>query len=95
MAFNKVSENSVSPINAVLQNVIQIGAGLVIGMVIGVLMFLFNSCRVKTWVKSIVCIFVVLIVIITSELFAFHESKFIAIVIFGYLCHRIWKEDKP
>lgn len=32
---------------------------------------------------------------VASELSAFHESKYIGIILFGYILHCIWKHAKP
>lgn len=45
--------------------------------------------------KLIYCLFVVGFIAAFSELLVFHETKYIGIITFGYLCHIFWKEDKP
>jgi solute carrier family 9B (sodium/hydrogen exchanger), member 1/2 len=76
---------------------IQIIAGLVIGLGVGYAMKLFKKCSpAKTkWWKLILCLIMAFAVPIVSEITHFYESKFICIIFFGYMCYRVWGEDKP
>ena len=60
-------------------------------------MKLFNKCSpAKTkWWKLILCLIMAFAVPIVSEITHFYESKFICIIFFGYMCYRVWGEDKP
>jgi NhaP-type Na+/H+ or K+/H+ antiporter len=56
-------------------------------------MKLFHKCSRK--IKAVLVLAVAFFIVILSELIAFHESKFIGVIVFGYLCYRMWGEDKP
>ena len=32
---------------------------------------------------------------ILCDVIGFHESKYIGIIFFGFMCHKYWKHDKP
>jgi len=81
----------------VLNILIQIVSGLVVGLGTGFACRCFNSCApAKTkWIKLFVCLFMAIAVPIVCEIIEFYESKFICIIFFGYMCYQQWGEDKP
>lgn len=47
------------------------------------------------YVKMAIVLAVVFMIAIVSEVIHFHESRYIGVIFFGYMCHRFWGEDKP
>lgn len=78
-------------------NIIQFIVGLIIAFGVGGLMGLFNKCSVEAtrWPKFFFCLFMGIGVPIACDLVGWPETKFVAIIFFGYMCFRKWKEDKP
>jgi len=60
-------------------------------------MKLFNTCDKKKtkWPKFFATLIMALAVPIVAELTHFYESKFVCIIFFGWMCYRVWGEDKP
>ena len=93
IAFNALGVSSASPIEAVLINLYQIAAGFAAGIALGLLMKFFRKLTRK--VKAVVVLFVAFFIVIISEVVAFHESKYIGVIVYGYVCYRMGGEDKP
>jgi len=76
---------------------IQIITGLVLAFLIGWSMKLFNKYDpAKTkWLKFFVTLFFAILAPILSDLVHFPESKFIFVIFYGFMCYRMWGEDKP
>lgn len=71
--------------------------GLVTGFAFGFAMKLFNRfdpAKTKWW-KFAVCLFLAIAAPVFFDLVEFPESKFIFIIFFGFMCFRVWGEDKP
>jgi len=81
----------------VLHNVAQIAAGLVIGLLVGYSMVLFNKCSPQKtkWPKFFFATAFAVAVPLVSEGVHWPEAKFVCIIFFGYMCYRVWGEDKP
>ena len=47
------------------------------------------------WPKFFFCLFMGISIPIACDLAGIPETKFVAIIFFGYMCFRKWKEDKP
>jgi len=47
------------------------------------------------WPKFFFCLFMGISIPIACDLIGIPETKFVAIIFFGYMCFRKWKEDKP
>lgn len=101
VAFNEapggVAEEKDSIGFEVLMNLVQILVGLIIGLAVGWCMKIFNRWKPEKtrWWKFAVTLFMGVAVPIVAELSTFHESKFICIIFFGYMCFRVWGHDKP
>ena len=87
-----------SPIMAVLYNLLQIATGFAAALLLGFLMILFNYIEdwpPTKWIKFFTTLAVALIFPIVSETTGFHEAKFIGIIFYGYFCFRFSKHKKP
>ena len=93
VAFNQLGTSDESPVYAVFVNIYQIAAGLAVGLMLGLLMKLVRSCN--NVVKLIIVLGVAFMIAIVSELIHFHESRYIGVIFYGYMCYRFWGEDKP
>lgn len=60
-------------------------------------MRLFNSCDPKKTLpyKLLVMVIMGIGFPIVCDVIGFHESKYIGIIFFGFMCHYHWKHDKP
>lgn len=47
------------------------------------------------YIKLIAVMIVAVAMPIVAEVTTFRESKFVGIIFFGYMCFRMWGEDKP
>jgi hypothetical protein len=56
-------------------------------------MKLFTKCSKN--IKACIVLLFAFLFVIGSELTAFHESKYIAVITYGYVCYRMWGHDKP
>lgn len=101
IAFNQapggVAEEEDSIGFEVLMNLVQILSGLVVGLLVGFSMKLFNLCDPKKtkWVKFFFLLTFAIAVPIVAEISTFREAKFICIIFFGYMCYQVWGEEKP
>ena len=73
----------------------QLVAGIVTGALLGLPAYLFKLCKANVYIKAIYCLIVLVFGAVVSELIVFHESRYIGIITFGYVCHLIWKHDVP
>lgn len=80
---------------AVLVNVYQIATGIVLGISLGFLMLVTRKCQRNASFLAFMALSSTIFILVFSELTAFHESKFVGVVIFGYFCSRVWKQYKP
>lgn len=73
----------------VLMNLVQILSGLVVGLIVGYSMKLFNLCDPKKtkWFKFAFTLVFAVAVPIVAEVSTFREAKFICIIFFGYMCY--------
>lgn len=71
--------------------------GLVVGLLVGYSMKLFNKCDKKKtkWPKFFVTLSMAIAVPIVAELSTFREAKFVCIIFYGYMCFSVWGHDKP
>jgi NhaP-type Na+/H+ or K+/H+ antiporter len=93
VAFSQLGSAGTDPTEAVALAILQIIAGLAFGILLG---FCFGYLKkLGNNVKAFLCLFVAFFVTVGSEVIGFHESKYIAVIFFGYFCHRSWKENKP
>ena len=78
-------------------NVIQIIAGLIFAFGVGYLMKFCNKCDVRTMKtpKFIWCLFIAIAVPIVCDVVGWPETKFVAVIFFGYCCYKHWGENKP
>jgi NhaP-type Na+/H+ or K+/H+ antiporter len=67
--------------------------GLAAGFLIGFSMHFFR--KFGNTFKAVLMITIVFSVILISELSGFTESKFICIIVFGYMCFCMWGHHKP
>lgn len=73
-------------------------AGLGVGVLMGMISMLFNYLPKKQWVmnlKALFCLACAIGFVIAGEKSTFTNSKYIAGLTFGYVCYRVWGEDKP
>lgn len=57
--------------------------------------FALKWLKLGNWFRLAFCLIVVTFIGVGSELIQFHESKYIGIILFGYILHCIWKHHKP
>lgn len=84
----------------VLMNLVQLLTGFIVGMGLG---FCFGypihhhikNERCRKWTKLIFVMIVAIAMPFAAEYSTFVESKFVGIIFFGYMCFRIWGEEKP
>ena len=82
------------PIKAlVANNMLEILAGLVYGLILGVIMYLFR-CANK-WSKAFLMIIVAGTTPFVSEVSKFPEGKFVSVICFGYICSIVWDQQNP
>jgi NhaP-type Na+/H+ or K+/H+ antiporter len=46
-------------------------------------------------VKAFICLLVAFCFVVFSEISGFHEAKYMGVIVFGYLCFRMWGHNKP
>ncbi len=81
---------------ALLANVYQLATGIALGVLFGfVFGWIFRLLKLNNWFKFPLCVFIVSVILVFSELLKFHETKYMGVIIFGYILHCIWKHDKP
>ena len=81
-------------------NIFYIVTGIVFGALLGYTMKCFNRCgccglAAKSWSKFFIMLAIALALPIVTYYIEFEESKYIAIIFFGYTCFQVWGEDKP
>ena len=78
-------------------NVIQFILGLILAFGVGYLMKFCNKCdaRVMKWPKFLFCLWYAIAVPVLSDMLGWPETKFVAVIFFGYKCFMYWGEDKP
>lgn len=97
-AFASKISGQESPGIAVLRNLYQIAAGLAFGLGFGYCMKIFNRfehTRNLNLIKLFLMLTIAVLDPVVCELIGFHESKYIAIIFFGFMCHHHWGEKKP
>ena len=85
--------STASPLEAVFINIYQLATGFAIAILLGLSMHFVRNCGKK--IKAVIVLTIAFIVVIMSQVSGFHESKYIAVIVYGYLCFRMWGEDKP
>jgi solute carrier family 9B (sodium/hydrogen exchanger), member 1/2 len=76
---------------------LQVIVGLAVGLSVGYMMKCFVGCpsdRTK-WPKFFLTLAMAIATPVVCEMTGFIESKFICIIFFGFMCYRVWGEDKP
>ena len=81
-------------------NIFYIVTGIVFGVLLGYIMKCFNKCRccslaAKSWSKFFLMLAIAIALPIVTYYIEFEESKYIAIIFFGYTCFQVWGEEKP
>ena len=56
-------------------------------------MYLFRNCSKN--VKAAIVLFFSFTFVIIAQITRFHEAKYIAVIVYGYICYRMWGEEKP
>jgi len=82
----------------VFMNLVQLAAGLVVGMGLGWTFKCFHKIKAdgtRRMVKLFMVVLVAVAMPIVAEVTTFKESKFVGIIFFGYMCFQVWGEDKP
>ena len=76
---------------------VQIIVGMAAAFILGYAMKLFNRCAPKKtkWPKFFTTLILAVLAPVASDLNDFPESKFIFVIFYGYMCFRMWGEDKP
>jgi NhaP-type Na+/H+ or K+/H+ antiporter len=93
LAFSQLGTSGEDPMEAVVLAVLQIVAGLAFGIFLGICFGYLK--RLSNNKKGILCLLVAFGITVGAELVHFYESKYIAVIFFGYFCHRSWEENKP
>lgn len=80
-----------------MTNLYQIAAGLAFGLSAGYVMKFFNKYEPAKTLKYKLAVTLTIGIVfpIVCDLIGFHESKYIGIIFYGFMCHRTWKHDKP
>lgn len=78
---------------AVFINVYQLATGFGVAIIVGFAMYFFRNFNKK--VKAVVVLFCAFVFVILAQVTHFHEAKYIAVIVYGYMCFRMWGEDKP
>lgn len=78
-------------------NVIQFIVGLILAFGVGYLMKYCNKFPVETtkWPKFFFCLFWGIAIPVVCDVVGWPETKFVAVIFFGYCCYKHWGEDKP
>lgn len=78
-------------------NIIQFIVGLILAFGVGYLMKFCNRFdpQKTKWPKFGFCLAWGIIIPIVCDLVGWPETKFVAVIFFGYCCFKYWKEDKP
>lgn len=83
----------------VLMNLVQLVTGFAIGMLLGYCLgkpiHMIKNEKCRKWSKLIMVMIVAIAMPFAAEHSTFHESKFVGIIFFGYMCFKIWGEEKP
>ena len=95
MAFNEAGASTASPLADVLKNLYQIVAGLGAAVVFGFLMYIPAVRRLNIKAKFVLMFVIAMFITLGSEFIAFHESKYIGVIFYGFFCFRFWGEEKP
>jgi len=76
---------------------LQVVVGLAVGLAVGYMMKCFVGCPSDRtiWPKFFLTLAMAIAVPVVCEMTGFIESKFICIIFFGYMCFRVWGDDKP
>ena len=81
---------------ALLANAYQLATGVGLGVVFGfVFGWAFRLLKLNNWFRVALCMIVVTFILVFSEFLGFHETKYIGIIMFGYILHCIWGHNKP
>jgi hypothetical protein len=72
-------------------------AGIIAGVIMGLLGWFFKFINSKYCInlKAAYCMIVGIAFIVASEKSGFKNAKYIACLTFGYVCFRVWDEQKP
>lgn len=73
-------------------------AGLVAGVIMGLLGWFFKFIQHKSYCLNLKCAYCILIgigFILAGEFSTFSNAKYIACLSFGYTCFRMWGDHKP
>ena len=78
-------------------NLIQFIVGLILAFGVGYLMKFCNNCDTKTmrWPKFFFCLGWAIAIPVVCDLVGWPETKFVAVIFFGYCCYKYWGENKP
>lgn len=83
----------------VFMNIVQLVTGFVIGMGLGFIfgkpIHMIKNEKCRKWMKLIMVMTVAVAMPFAAEYSTFHESKFVGIIFFGYMCFKLWGEEKP
>ena len=69
--------------------------GIVAGIAFGFVAFVFKWLKLGTFFRFLYCVFFIIGLAVTTAVFVLPQTRFIAIIFFGYVCYRIWKQEKP
>ena len=69
-----------------------VGLGLVFGFIFG---WIFKLLRLNNWFKAALCMTVLSLILAFAKILEFNQTKYIGIIVFGYILHCIWGKSKP
>ena len=81
-------------------NVFYIVTGIAIGSLLGYSMKIFNKCsclsiNTQTWIKFFLMVAIAISMPVITYYLEFEESKYIAIIFYGYVSFVVWGDQKP
>lgn len=99
MGFNKVGEEKNEPYETIYIHVYQIAAGVAVGLTLGLILGLIlkkaPNNRVYKSIKLVLILLILTIIIVAVELSGFVESRYICVLLFGYMLNNFWGNNKP
>lgn len=77
----------------IARNVYEVFGGIIAGIILGLFMKLIIKTSLK--VKCFASFFISIGFIIICEVIKANQSKYVGVIAYGYVCFRVWGNDKP